>query len=70
MVSDVKVEVDWSMKRPWEEVRTLPLGRVHVIMGTGRPSKEQLSCTLRPWSMKTEGCGDVMVGGSEGIRGT
>ena len=70
MVRDVKVEVDWSMKRPWEEVRTVPLGRVQVMVETGRPSKEQFSCTLRPWSIKIEGWGDVMVGGSEGTRGT
>ena len=68
MVRDVKVEVDWSMKRPWEEVRTLPLGRVQVMVGTGRPSKEQFSCTLRSWGMKTEGWGDVMLR-SVGTRG-
>ena len=48
MVRDVEVLVDWTMKRDWE-MRTLPLGVVQVMLGTGRPPKVQFNCTCCPW---------------------
>ena len=45
MVRDVEVLVDWTEKCDWK-ARTLPLGEIQVMAGTGRPSKVQFNCTL------------------------
>ena len=45
IVRDMEVLVDWTMKCDWEMI-TLPLGEIQVMLGTGRPSKVQINCTL------------------------
>ena len=45
IVRDVEVLVDWTEKCDWK-ARTLPLGEIQVMAGTGRPSKVQFNCTL------------------------
>ena len=45
IVRDVEVLVDWTLKCD-REMRTLPLGVVQVMLGTGRPPKVQFNCTL------------------------
>ena len=56
---DVEVLLDRTMKCDWE-MRTLPLGVVQVMLGTGRPPKVQFNCTLPPWTPYTMDCGDCM----------
>ena len=52
IISIVDVLVDWIMnsKSDCWEVRILPFGEVQVMLGTGRPSNVQISCTLLPWT--------------------